>query len=91
MAREASEAGQEDGEDGKTKQPVANGKPADYNENEEDDGSEDEEEEEEEPRLKYEALTKYLKSVYRNGDATSAFLVAGDKMVSTNMICDTAY
>ena len=47
------------------------------------DGTEDEEEEEEEeePRLKYAPLTKNLTSLYRNGDASSAFLVAGDKMV----------
>lgn len=43
--------------------------------------SETEEEEEEEPRLKYASLTNHLKPVYRNGDATSTFLVAGDKMV----------
>lgn len=54
--------------------------------NEEDDQehSEDEEEsdeDDEEPRLKYAYLTKHLGSVYRNGDATSSFLVAGDKMV----------
>ena len=42
---------------------------------------EEEEEEDEEPRLKYASLTKHLKPVYRNGDATSAFLVGGDKMV----------
>ena len=42
---------------------------------------EDEEEEDEEPRLKYAILTKSLKPVYRNGDSTSTFLVAGDKMV----------
>lgn len=53
-----------------------------------DDRDDDEEEEEEEsddedeePRLKYAYLTKHLGSVYRNGDATSTFLVAGDKMV----------
>lgn len=45
---------------------------------EEEDGSD---EEDEEPRLKYAYLTKHLGSVYRNGDATSSFLVAGDKMV----------
>lgn len=51
-------------------------------ENENDDGDDDEDEEEEdEPRLKYTSLTKNLKPLYRNGDATSAFLVAGDKMV----------
>lgn len=46
--------------------------------NEEDDSEEDEDEE---PRLKYAYLTKHLGSVYRNGDATSSFLTAGDKMV----------
>ncbi len=38
--------------------------------------------EEDEPKLKYARLTSHLGPVYRNGDATSAFLVAGDKMVS---------
>lgn len=49
---------------------------------EDDDDEDEEEEEEEEPRLKYAPLTQHLRAVYRNGDATSAFLVAGDKMVS---------
>ena len=52
---------------------------------EDDDEDEDEDSEEdevdEEPRLKYAYLTKHLGSVYRNGDATSSFLTAGDKMV----------
>lgn len=43
------------------------------------DGEEDDEEEE--PRLKYATVSKRLSSVYRNGDAVSAFLVGGDKMV----------
>lgn len=47
----------------------------------EEEESEDEEEEEDEPQLKYARLTSNLGAVYRNGDATSAFLVAGDKMV----------
>lgn len=47
----------------------------------EDDDNEDEDEEDEEPQLKYAYLTKHLGSVYRNGDATSCFLSAGDKMV----------
>lgn len=34
-----------------------------------------------EPHLKYDKLTAALVSVYRNGDATSSLLVAGDKMV----------
>ncbi|OKL60324.1 hypothetical protein UA08_04059 [Talaromyces atroroseus] len=42
---------------------------------------EDEEEEEEEPRLKYLYMTKCLPSLYRGGDATSSFLVGGDKMI----------
>lgn len=46
---------------------------------EEDNESEDDDDEE--PQLKYAYLTKHLGSVYRNGDATSAFLAAGDKMV----------
>jgi vacuolar protein sorting-associated protein 41 len=49
-----------------------------------DSGTEDEEEDDEdddEPKLKYARLTSQLGSVYRNGDAMSAFLVAGDKMV----------
>lgn len=45
---------------------------------------EDDEGDEEEPKLKYARLTSHLVPVYRNGDATSAFLVAGDKMVSVD-------
>jgi hypothetical protein len=41
----------------------------------------EEDEDDDEPKLKYARLTSHLGSVYRNGDATSAFLVAGDKMV----------
>lgn len=53
-------------------------------EEDEDDGTEeeeDDEEEEDEPKLKYARLTGHLGALYRNGDATSSFLVAGDKMV----------
>lgn len=49
------------------------------------DDTEDEDEEEEEPRLKYAPLTRHLTPLYRNGDASSAFFVAGDKMVRANM------
>lgn len=35
----------------------------------------------EEPRLKYIRLTKSLSSVYRNGDAVSATLAFGERMV----------
>lgn len=41
----------------------------------------EEEEDDDEPHLKYAHLTKHLGGVYRNGDATSSFLAAGDKMV----------
>jgi hypothetical protein len=48
----------------------------------EQDPDEDEEDEiEEEPKLKYSRLTRDLGPVYRNGDATATFMVAGDKMV----------
>ncbi|KAH0835233.1 hypothetical protein AYO21_09451 [Fonsecaea monophora] len=46
-----------------------------------DDSEEEEDEEEEEPRLKYATLTRNVSSIYRNGDATSTFHVAGDKMI----------
>lgn len=46
----------------------------------EDDDDEDDDADEE-PKLKYSRLTSSLGPVYRNGDATSSFLVAGDKMV----------
>jgi hypothetical protein len=58
-----------------------NGKPTPKStEGAEEDDSE-EEGEEEEPRLKYATLTKSVSSLYRNGDASSAVLVAGDKMI----------
>lgn len=48
---------------------------------EEEESDDDEDDTEEEPKLKYTRLTSSLGPVYRNGDATSAFMVAGDKMV----------
>lgn len=53
---------------------------ADNNE-EESAEEENEEEDEDEPKLKYAKLTGSLTNVYRSGDSTSAFTVAGDKMV----------
>lgn len=50
-------------------------------EDEEDTDLEEDDDSEEEPKLKYARLTSHLGPVYRNGDATSVFLVAGDKMV----------
>ncbi|KAL1630921.1 Vacuolar protein sorting-associated protein 41 [Neofusicoccum ribis] len=44
------------------------------------DDDEDDDEDDEEPKLKYDRLTSTLGSVYRNGDATSSFVVGGDKM-----------
>jgi cobalamin biosynthesis protein CobT len=46
-----------------------------------DDEDDEDEEDDDEPKLKYARLTQHLGPVYRNGDATSAFLVAGDKMI----------
>lgn len=54
---------------------------ADHDEDEDEDEDDEEDEEDEEPRLKYVYLTKCLPSLYRAGDATSALLVAGDRMV----------
>lgn len=53
----------------------------DEDDDDDDDEDEDEDEEDEEPRLKYARLTQNLAGVYKNADATSSFLVAGDKMV----------
>lgn len=47
----------------------------------EEEDNEDDEDEDDEPKLKYTRLTNSFASVYRNGDATSSFTVAGDKMV----------
>ncbi len=55
------------------------------------DAEEDEDEDEdEEPRLKYTRLTRALGPVYRNGDAVSATLVFGERMVCSST-CSTAY
>ncbi|KAI0846303.1 hypothetical protein F5Y00DRAFT_244173 [Daldinia vernicosa] len=47
----------------------------------EDEDEEEDEDEDEEPRLKSVCLTEHMGAVYKNGDATSTFLVAGDKMI----------
>lgn len=57
----------------------------------EDENEDEDEDEEDEPRLKYTSLTKNLRPLYRNGDATSAFLVAGDKMVRFMATATGAY
>ncbi|KZL63257.1 wd domain-containing protein [Colletotrichum incanum] len=79
----------------KAEQGTEEGEAADHDKAEEEDSDEDDEdededdedddddddEEDEEPRLKYARLTQHLGPIYRNGDATSSFLVAGDKMI----------
>jgi hypothetical protein len=45
------------------------------------DSDDDDDDVDEEPKLKYSRLTRDLGPVYRNGDATATFMVAGDKMV----------
>ena len=83
MASEAEGASKEYGVDKHGLSPASNGTLE--KEDGEDEVASEEEEEEDEPRLKYAPLTKHLKAVYRNGDATSAFLVAGDKMVGRSL------
>ncbi|KAF1365132.1 vacuolar assembly protein-like protein [Lizonia empirigonia] len=53
----------------------------DADDHDDDDDEEDEDGADDEPKLKYSRLTSSLGPVYRNGDATSSFLVAGDKMI----------
>src|SRR5690606_12393891 len=60
---------------------------SDRNEDNDADADEEEDDEEEEPKLKYTRLTKSLGAVYRNGDAVSSLLVAGDKMVIATASC----
>lgn len=61
--------------------PSSSGSDDEENDQEHSEDEEESDEDDEEPRLKYAYLTNHLGSVYRNGDATSSFLVAGDKMV----------
>lgn len=59
---------------------------SDDRDDDEDQDLDESDEEDEEPKLKYAYLSKHLGSVYRNGDATSTFLVAGDKMVGSSSL-----
>jgi hypothetical protein len=82
----ASEDGDQDETDGEEEEDDEDEDEEDDDEDEDEDDDEDdddEEDEDEEPKLKYARLTQHLNGVYRNGDATSAFLVAGDKMVGS--------
>lgn len=76
---EDDEDGEEDDEDGEEEDEEE--VEEEEEEEEEEDEEDEDDEDDEEPRLKYARLTQHLGGVYRNGDATSAFLVAGDKMV----------
>lgn len=80
MAPDVSDTGKEEEAENGGARKADNGGASAAQVDEDDEGSEDEEEDEE-PRLKYASLTKRLKPVYRNGDATSAVLVCGDKMI----------
>ncbi|KAI1492284.1 hypothetical protein F5X96DRAFT_627555 [Biscogniauxia mediterranea] len=78
----------DDEEKGEEREGEGEGDEEEDDEEEDDEEDEDEDEDEEEddddedePKLKYARLTQHLNAVYRNGDATSAFLVAGDKMI----------
>lgn len=85
MALDVNGREQDDNPDAEAYKERSNGDMAarrEENEEEED----DEDEEDEEPKLKYASLTKSQGPVYRNGDAASAFLVAGDKMVRCKSI-----
>lgn len=79
MAPAANKSGKRDDDGRATNKLDTNGTSTQESDQEEDD---EEEDEEEEPRLDYTSMTRKLTSVYQNGDATSTFLVAGDKMVS---------
>lgn len=81
MAPEAADAEQEDDLEDKGTVKARNGSMRASQEDHDSETTEEEEEEDEEPRLKYASLTKHLGLLYRNADATSAFMVAGDKMV----------
>jgi hypothetical protein len=64
---------------------------ADDRDAEDDDDEEEDDDADEEPKLKYSRLTSSLGPVYRNGDATSSFLVAGDKMVWSQLKLPQTY
>jgi hypothetical protein len=65
-------------DESKLEKVESNGKESVEEDSEDDD---DDDVEDEEPKLKYNRLTSNLLPLYRNGDATSTFVVAGDKMV----------
>ncbi|KPM44237.1 hypothetical protein AK830_g2303 [Neonectria ditissima] len=74
--REEAEVEEEDDEE-----EEEDGEEDEEEDDDDDEDEEDDDDEDEEPRLKYARLTQHLGPLYRNGDATSSFLVAGDKMI----------
>ena len=79
MALDAEDDGDKNGPAIEAQPPGTNGAMEEHDKGEEDE--EEDDEDDDEPRLKYASLTKSQASIYRNGDATSAFMVTGDKMV----------
>lgn len=78
-SRGGAEPGETTEDDGQSEEGESE---EDEDEDEESEESEeDDDDDDEEPRLKYARLTQHLGGVYKNADATSSFLVAGDKMV----------
>lgn len=82
VATEEENGGEEDEEEEEEEEEDEEDQEEEDDEDDDEDEEDDDDEEDEEPRLKYVRLTQNLGSVYRNGDATSACLVAGDKMVT---------
>lgn len=72
-------------DESRLRRKTSNGKPSveqvSEPEEDDDDDGDDIDDADEEPKLKYTRLTSSLAPVYRNGDATSTSMVAGDKMV----------
>ena len=83
MAAESNEdeAIQAARDEAQRQQQASNGKDSAAQESEEEEDDDEDDGEDEEPKLKYTRLTSSLGPVYRNGDATSTFMVANDKMV----------
>jgi len=85
MADESTDQGDTElskkGEESHDGEVTAEGEDTVEDSEEEETDDDDEEEDEDEPKLKYARMTSQLAPVYRNGDATSCFLVGGDKMI----------
>jgi hypothetical protein len=77
----------------RTADPVVESLGKDDVASDDEEGGDEEDGPEDEPKLKYHRLTDSITSIYKGGDATSSFLVSGDKLVraisrfcpSTNM------